>query len=555
MNNPNPFFPCGKCGLKVHDNHKAIQCDSCNFWTHIKCDGVNNSLYENLKKSNSTYYCKLCKELALPFQQLTDEQFFICQKGVNLEVDVNSSLQLFPNHKINSLFKEINNFNSNDNDEESSIDCKYYNADEIDNCFNNSGKFSLFHLNIASLGCHKEELEELLSIFDIKLDIIGISETKIIKDVNPTYDINLKGYNCFFTPTESNKGGTIIFFNENINAKQRNDLENKLYVSKMLESTFIEINNKGKKNIIIGCLYKHPSMDIDDFNSLFETTIEKISSENKDFYLLGDFNLDLLKIEEENKIEDFYNIISANLLVPHITIPTRITETSKTLIDNIFSNNFNFLNLKSGNITVSISDHMPQFLIVPNSVNRVCYKQKIFKRDTKNIDKENFIADIINIDWNPVLDIDKNDPNFSFNNFDKIICDTLDSYAPLKKQMKENSKPRITNGIRNSIIRRDRLLRKFIDCKTTERKKDLHLEYKSLRNEIVSRIRTCKKEHYQNYFAENFKDIRKTWKGIKSIINIHNITKGQPSSMIIDKELQTNPINIANGFKIITFLQ
>ena len=61
-------------------------------------------------------------------------------------------------------------------------------------------------------------------------------------------------------------------------------------------------------------------------------------------------------------------------------------------------------------------------------------------------------------------------------------------------------------------------------------------------------IRTSKKSHYQNYFADNFKDIRKTWKGIKSIINIHNITKGQPSSMIINKELQSDPTKIANGF-------
>ena len=117
--------------------------------------------------------------------------------------------------------------------------------------------------------------------------------------------------------------------------------------------------------------------------------------------------VDLLKIDDETKIGEFYNIISSNLLVPHITIPTRVTSTSKSLIDNIFSNNFEFSSLKSGNITVSISDLRPQFLIVPKSLNRICHKRKIYKRDTKNIDKENFIADIINIDWNSVLEIGK----------------------------------------------------------------------------------------------------------------------------------------------------
>ena len=227
---PNPSFPCGKCGLKVRNNHRAVQCDSCNFWTHIKCDGVDNSLYENLKNSNSDYFCKICKELAIPFQQLNDEQFFICQQGVNHDVDLTSSLQ-FPNQKIKTLFREINDYNSNDKeDEEPSIDCKYYNADEIVNRVNKKGKLSLFHLNIASLGCHKEELEELLLILDLKFDIIGLSETKILKDEAPTYDINLKGYNKFFTPTESSKGGTIIYFNENLNAKPRKDLDNNLCV-------------------------------------------------------------------------------------------------------------------------------------------------------------------------------------------------------------------------------------------------------------------------------------------------------------------------------------
>ena len=337
----NPNYPCGKCGLKVRNNHKAIQCDNCNFWNHIKCDGIDNSLYEKLKESSSSYFCKICMELALPFQHLTNEQFFSCQKNISQNNKVYSSMQLFPSHRLNTLFKEINNFNDSnyEEDESPSIDCKYYNADEIKKSFNQDG-FSLFHLNIASLGCHKDELEELLSILDFKLDIIGLSETKIQKDQIPIFDINLKGYENFFTPTESTKGGTIIFFNENLNVNHRKDLDNKLYLSNKLESTFVEIINKGRKNIVIGCVYKHPSMDIDEYNSLFEKVMDKISYENKEFYLLGDFNLDLLQMDDDSKIDDFYNIISSNFLVPHITIPTRVTSTSKTLIDNIFSNNF-----------------------------------------------------------------------------------------------------------------------------------------------------------------------------------------------------------------------
>ena len=73
----------------------------------------------------------------------------------------------------------------------------------------------------------------------------------------------------------------------------------------------------------------------------------------KELYLLGDYNIDLLKTDDDDNIDDYYNIISSNFLVLHITLPTRITYTSRTLIDNIFSNNLNFVHAVSGNLTVS----------------------------------------------------------------------------------------------------------------------------------------------------------------------------------------------------------
>ena len=43
-----------------------------------------------------------------------------------------------------------------------------------------------------------------------------------------------------------------------------------MYKSKELESVFIEIMNKGKEeNIIIGCIYKHPKLEIEEFHYQF----------------------------------------------------------------------------------------------------------------------------------------------------------------------------------------------------------------------------------------------------------------------------------------------
>ena len=69
----------------------------------------------------------------------------------------------------------------------------------------------------------------------------------------------------------------------------RNSL--KIYQSEKLESVFIEIIKSNNRNIIVGCVYCHPSMEVNEFNSLFlnDTLSENLLSEkNKEIVLLGD---------------------------------------------------------------------------------------------------------------------------------------------------------------------------------------------------------------------------------------------------------------------------
>ena len=53
---------------------------------------------------------------------------------------------------------------------------------------------------------------------------------------------------------------------------------------------------------------------------------------------MGDFNVDLMKTESDTKTSQYFD---TNLFIPHITCPARITTTTSTLIDNIFSNPIN----------------------------------------------------------------------------------------------------------------------------------------------------------------------------------------------------------------------
>lgn len=133
-------------------------------------------------------------------------------------------------------------------------------------------------------------------ILEFKPEIMALSETKIMKDKPPTFDVKIPGY-------EAVKGGTSLFISDKLDSFQRKDLEKKLYLAKKLESTFAEIKLKGKKNIVVGCVYKHTLMSIYEFNEFLEPLLDKISSENKSIYLLGDFNIGLLKIDDEKNWE------------------------------------------------------------------------------------------------------------------------------------------------------------------------------------------------------------------------------------------------------------
>ena len=105
-----------------------------------------------------------------------------------------------------------------------------------------------------------------------------------------------------------------------------------------LESTFIEIINSKKSNIIVDCVYKHPNMNVSGFNFLINQPLDKISEEQKQIFLLGDFNINLLNYNEHQPTNEFLDSLAPNSIIPYILQPTRLTSYSKTLTDNIVLN-------------------------------------------------------------------------------------------------------------------------------------------------------------------------------------------------------------------------
>ena len=129
------------------------------------------------------------------------------------------------------------------------------------------------------------------------------------------------------------------------------------------------------------------------------------------------------------------SLILCHLLLPYIIQPPRITSHSKSIIDNIFSNYIS-QEIVSGNLTSTISDHLPQFFIASHICSNAPNKNSnIF---WSKFNREEFILDYFAIDWPHILKLQNNDTNTSFQNFFDSMSRILDKYAPLKKLSKYN---------------------------------------------------------------------------------------------------------------------
>ena len=148
-------------------------------------------------------------------------------------------------------------------------------------------------------------------------------------------------------------------------------------------------------------------MDVLEFNNHLNQMLEKVSKEQKQIFLLGDFNINLLNYNIHQPTNDFLDSLASNSIIPYILQPTRLTSHSKTLIDNIFSNILSS-EIISGSLTATISDHLPQYLFAPNILSNPSYnRSNLFDRDWSKFKNKNFILDYFEKNWSDIIQLDQ----------------------------------------------------------------------------------------------------------------------------------------------------
>ena len=125
--------------------------------------------------------------------------------------------------------------------------------------------------------------------------------------------------------------------------------------------------------------------------------------------------------------QTFSDSVTSNSFIHLILQPTRITSLSNTLTDNIFSNIID-PDIILGNLTATISDHLPQIAIIPNMFDNTSgNKSSTYERNWPKFDWENFFLDYFSGGWEDLLKIDK------------LNAELFDTYASLEKQVEKQT--------------------------------------------------------------------------------------------------------------------
>ena len=113
-------------------------------------------------------------------------------------------------------------------------------------------------------------------------------------------------------------------------------------------------------------------------------------------------------------------------------------------------------NVATGNITFSISDHLPQFFFLLDFFsNNFSYKRNAEVYDWSRFNKNSFLDDLNRTYWNSVMEIDKKDVSISFNRNTQINYVTWSNEKNMFQQQAFLQKPWFTTTIQNSIQKKN----------------------------------------------------------------------------------------------------
>lgn len=417
--------------------------------------------------------------------------------------------------------------------------------------------FCVFSSNVESIFTAIDSIKcvlDDLSSKGCKISLMCFQECWISK----TADLNciqIDGYKCFVTrETCGIKGGLITYVSNDFECRE---IIPNIRYPKIWECQVIEISSSTlQKPILSFNVYRPPRPEcFKSFRGDFCKMLNDTDQNSHEIFLNGDFNVNLLKIDDDRKANDhvreFYSDICAFGLYPKITLPTRFAKKSANLIDNTFCRiSSTSFQSESGILVRKFSDHHPYF----TSFHDLLKKPKVRKRKFINItiepDDKILIEKLNSI--NIIEKLSSEDPSVNLSVLIKLIQETKESLTYTKRvkfnKYRHKLNPWMTSAILKSIEYKDILYKETIATAPSSQRDVLEANLCEYKYTLRSIIRAAKKDYYEELFHRHQNDIKRTWACINELLGRKSKNDNFPDYFVDDNTLFENSFDIAEKF-------
>ena len=356
--------------------------------------------------------------------------------------------------------------------------------------------FHIGHLNVFHLFNKVADVNSFIQ--KERLDILGISESRLHSNISDD-SIGIPGYDIIRRDgVESSHTGLVIYVNHKLNdsVHRRPDLE-----SSHIECIWLEVKCSANSSLLLCILYRNPASTLCWFD-YFVSMLDNANATGRNVLLLGDFNIDMLK---RNSAWDSTTALFG--LSQLVNTPTRVTASTSTLIDHIYTTNIHLVQ-HVWVPNVGISDHFP---VLCSLKSKLIKRKKLEHtyltyRSFKHFHPEAFCHDLQQASFHEVLN--HTDPNNALQLWYHLFLAILNKHAPVKKKRVRHPllPPWLTKEVIKAMSIRDNL----------RKNKDL-AAFKKQRNVVKSLVRKAKKDYFQTLIEGN-NNISTIWKAINTFI-------------------------------------
>ena len=249
------------------------------------------------------------------------------------------------------------------------------------------------HVNVYHLVNKTHEIVTSLNC-NQSIHILGVTETRL-KHYHSNDIISIPDYSFIRQDAVfPGHAGIGVYIHNKVKPyiSRRHDLE-----LPELECIWLELRPHLKSPVLICFLYRNPSEN-SRWHDMFVSMMDNVNALNLNTVILGDFNINLLLTQQS--WETTTNTLGLTQLISQ---PTRITNTSSTLIDHIYTNNPHVVYYARVDQT-ALSDHYP--ILCNLSFKMPRNKQKghtyIQYRTFKHFNRDNFLFDLSQLNFDCV---------------------------------------------------------------------------------------------------------------------------------------------------------